>query len=439
MNSALPGHAPAAGRFATLQEWLRWQETLHYPAIALGLDRCRGVARRLGLLPAPFVVLTVGGTNGKGSCTTLLESVLRASGYRVGKYTSPHLLRYNERICMDGVEAGDDALCAAFDRVDQARGDVTLTFFEFGTLAALLLFREAGMDVAVMEVGLGGRLDAVNILDADGALIATVDLDHELWLGPDRESIGAEKAGIFRARRPAVCADPAPPASIGHRAAETGAHLFLAGHDYRFAARGNVWDWDGPGHALHDLPVPGIRHGSQVQNAAGVLMLLHAVRDVCPVTEEAIRAGLAHFSIPGRFQVLPGAVPVVLDVAHNPQAARALAANLERLPCSGTTRVVLGMLRDKDHGAFAAALAAVAGEWHVATLEGERGYPGLDLARVVKSVTVAPVSVWPDVGAALQAAQAAAAPGDRIVVTGSFVTIGTAMALLNLKIQPGSV
>lgn len=430
------GTAGPAPRFRTLADWLHWQETLHYPAIALGLDRCRTVAERLGLLPVPYTVITVGGTNGKGSCTAMLDLVLRRAGHRVGKYTSPHLLRYNERISVDGVEAADADLCRAFAEVDRARGDLTLTFFEFGTLAALLLFREAQIDVAVMEVGLGGRLDAVNILDADAALISTIDLDHENWLGPDRESIGAEKAGIFRRGRPAVCADPAPPESIARAARVAGAILYQAGRDFSFSDHGASWEWRCGGQTLLDLPPPGTMHASQMQNASGVLMVLHALRERCAVTRADIDAGLAQFRVPGRFQLVPGAVPVILDVAHNPQAARMLAANLGRLPCRGVTRIVLGMLRDKNHERFVAPLAPVAGAWYLTSLGGERGFGGHDLARVVESTgTGVPICVREPVAAALAAARAASAPGDRVVVTGSFLTVGAAMAALAISLQ----
>ncbi len=434
--AGIPSDSPA--RFQTLTEWLSWQENLHYPAIALGLDRCRGVAQKLGLLPVPFVVLTVGGTNGKGSSTTLLDLILRRSGYQVGKYTSPHLLRYNERICVNGTAVSDASLCRAFDQVDRARGQVTLTFFEFGTLAALLLFRAAGIDVAVMEVGLGGRLDAVNILDADAALITTVDLDHEDWLGPDRESIGAEKAGIFRNGRPAVCADPDPPASIANQASRVGSILYQCGRDFGFIDHGDTWDWSSRQRMWRGLPRPGTNHMSQLQNAAGVLMVLLSIADKCPPDEAAIRTGLRDFSLPGRFQLLPGATPIVLDVAHNPQAARALAANLGRMPCRGVTRIVLGMLRDKNHAGFVAALAPAGARWHLASLGGERGFPGDALARIVQSAGDGEsFSIHADVPAAVRAALAASTSADRVVVTGSFITVGAAMAMPEVKSQQG--
>ncbi len=434
--AAVPSATPA--RFATLAEWLKWQEGLHYPAIALGLERCRSVAQTLGLLPAPFVVLTVGGTNGKGSSTTLLDLILRKSGYKVGKYTSPHLCRYNERICINGIEISDTDLCRAFDKVDRARGEITLTFFEFGTLAALLLFRETGIDVAVMEVGLGGRLDAVNILDADVALITTIDLDHENWLGPDRESIGVEKAGIFRPGQSAVCADPDPPASIAEHAVRIGAVLHQSGQEFGFTEHGDTWDWHCEGRLWRGLPRPALNHINQLQNAAGVLMVLQVSAGKCPVNEAAIHTGLKDFSIPGRFQVIPGPTPIVLDVAHNPQAARTLAKNLGRMSCSGVTRMVLGMLRDKNHAGFINALAGTSDNWYVASLAGERGFSGPDLARVVQSVVSgAMVAVHEDVPAAVAAALAASQPGDHLVVTGSFITVGAAMAMLDVKLQQG--
>jgi dihydrofolate synthase/folylpolyglutamate synthase len=388
-------------RFQSLHDWLRWQEDLHYPAIALGLDRCRAVAQRLALLPAPFRVLTVGGTNGKGSSATMLDLILRRAGGRVGRYTSPHLCRYNERICIDGTAATDADLCGVFDEIDRARDGITLTFFEFGTLAALMLFREAQVDAAVMEVGLGGRLDAVNILDADAALIATVDLDHENWLGGDRESIGMEKAGIFRRGRPAICADPRPPASVEAHARAIGASLFQAGRDFRFTARESTWDWHGPVRSLRDLPIPAGQHGCQLRNASGVLMVLEALAGGMGIPEAAIREGLREFAIPARFQILPGHVPVILDVAHNPQSARALADSLARLPDAAATRIVLGMLRDKDHAAFVRTLAPAADAWYAATLGGDRGFSAGDLARVVQSCTDAPCTTFADVPAAL--------------------------------------
>ncbi|MGH8245669.1 MAG: bifunctional tetrahydrofolate synthase/dihydrofolate synthase, partial [Gammaproteobacteria bacterium] len=357
-SAALASIDRLAPRFGSLKEWLFWQERLHFPAIELGLERSRTVAERLGLLPPGFTVLTIAGTNGKGSSAAMLDLALRGAGYRVGKYTSPHLMRYNERICVDGAEMTDDELCRVFDQVDGAREDVSLTYFEFGTLAALQVFREMHVDVAIMEVGLGGRLDAVNILDADVALVTTIDLDHERWLGSDRESIGREKAGIFRAGRPAVCADPHPPNSVIQAAQAVGATYYQAGRDFIYSVSGGRWDWRiAGGRALLAMPNPCTDHKRQVQNAAGVLMVLSVIADRFPVSAEVICASLGDFHLAGRFQIVPGQIPFVLDVAHNRQAAEVLAENLVRLPCTGRTHLVIGMLKDKNHRAFAEALS----------------------------------------------------------------------------------
>jgi dihydrofolate synthase/folylpolyglutamate synthase len=428
-----PRGPASQARFESLPEWLAWQERLHSPAIELGLDRCRAVAARMGLLNPGFAVISVSGTNGKGSAVTMLDSILRSAGHAVGRYTSPHLVRYNERICVDGREVGDDRLCESFRRIDEARADITLTYFEFGTLAALDIFRSVGVDAAVMEVGLGGRLDAVNILDADAALVTAIDLDHEHWLGYDRESIGREKAGIFRNGKPAICADPEPPASIGTVAAETGARLYQAGRDFGHSSEGDTWTWRSGSVTLEGLPPPSLNHVSQIQNASGVLMTLHALSGRFPVATRDIRAGLAGFHLAGRFQFVPNEVPYILDVAHNPQAARILAANLARLRCTGRTHGVIGMLRDKNHAGILEALAQHVDRWYFASLGGERGDSAAHLSRVLSEVGHrGSVALFDSVVPALEAATAAAEPGDRIVVAGSFVTVGAAMRRLGL-------
>jgi dihydrofolate synthase/folylpolyglutamate synthase len=425
--------APGAPRFGTLEEWLSWQQTLHFTSIELGLDRCRTVAERMGLLEPGFAVISIAGTNGKGSAAAMLDLILRRAGHRVGRYTSPHLIRYNERIWVDGAETGDARLCEAFHRVDQARGDISLTYFEFGTLAALDIFRGEGLDAAVMEVGLGGRLDAVNILDADVALLTTVDLDHERWLGADREHIGREKAGIFRPGRPAVCNDPSPPASVPAEAARIGCRYLQLGRDYTFTEGADSWEWRSQRQVLSGLPKPDLHHSCQVQNAAGVLMAIEALSPRLGVSAQAIREALRGFHIPGRFQVVSGPVPHVLDVAHNAQAARVLVLNLSRLPCTGRSHFVVGMLRDKDHAAVLNALAPAADVWYFASLEGERGSEAARLAEALPPGSAPLAGTFDGVEAALAAAAAAAVPGDRIVVTGSFLTVGAAMHHLKVK------
>ena len=426
-----PGDASATARFATLAEWLRYQENLHFTAMELGLERCREVAAAMGLLAPRHVVVSVAGTNGKGSCAAMLAAMYRNAGYRVGAYTSPHLTHYNERFHVDGREVPDEMLCAVFDRIDRIRGKVSLTYFEFGTLAAMEIFRAADVDVAVMEVGLGGRLDAVNVLDADAALIATVDLDHERWLGYDREAIGREKAGIFRAGRPAVCADTTPPDSVAGCARETGARLYQAGTDFHARMDNGTWSFRGPDLRLDALPKPSLYNDRQVQNAAGVLMVVDALSDRVPVPEEAIRASLRDFHLPGRFQIIPGEVPCILDVAHNPQAARLLVENLRRLPHSGETHMVVGMLRDKNHAAVLEIFADSADAWYLTSLGGERGAEVSQLVEAMHGVkTAREVRTFEQPELAMEAARARAKPGDRLVVTGSFLTVGAALRWL---------
>ena len=415
-------------RFTTLDDWLRWQETLHPKAIELGLDRVRTVLRRLQPEAPPFAVITVGGTNGKGSCVAFLDAILRAAGYRVGAYASPHLLRYNERIRVDGVEAEDETLCRTFARIDAARGDISLTYFEFGTLAALERFREAGVEVAVLEVGLGGRLDAVNVVDADAALVTSIALDHTDWLGPNRDSIGYEKAGIYRPGRPAICADPDPPPRLLEHARAIGARLLRIGPDYGFARAGATWRWWSGAARLDALPLPALAGDHQLGNAAAALMTLTSLRDRLPVDAAAIRAGLARAWLPGRFQVIPGPVEWILDVAHNPAAAAVLADHLKNRACAGRTRAIMGLLADKDADGVIQALASVVDEWHPVTLDGARGRAGADLAARLLSADIQAMTPHEDIASACRAALDAADTGDRIVVLGSFHAVAPVLA-----------
>ncbi|WP_054774514.1 bifunctional folylpolyglutamate synthase/dihydrofolate synthase, partial [Methylogaea oryzae] len=314
-------------RFSTLAEWLAWQETLHPKPIDLGLQRVRRVYDALGSGAAPFTI-TVGGTNGKGSSVALLSAILRAAGYRVGTYTSPHLLRYNERIQIDGEPVDDATICEAFGRVDGARGDTSLSYFEFGTLTALDIFRRAGLDAQILEVGLGGRLDAVNIIDADAALVASIDIDHQEWLGDSRDAIALEKAGIYRRGHPAVLGDPeAPPALLSY-VDEQGIALHRQGREFGYSMDGAGWNWRGSTGSLRELPLPAMPGKHQLLNASAVLQLLQLVQTRLPVAESAVRRGLETVRLAGRFQLIPGAPAVLADVAHNPQAARVLAEYL---------------------------------------------------------------------------------------------------------------
>lgn len=414
-------------RFSTLNDWLDWQETLHPKTIDLGLDRVRTVLKRLQPESPPFVVITVGGTNGKGSCVALLEAILSAAGYQVGAYTSPHLLRYNERIRINRQEVNDAALCQTFARIDQVRGNQSLTYFEFSALAALELFQQAGVNVAVLEVGLGGRLDAVNVLDADAALVVSIGLDHTDWLGPDRDSIGYEKAGIYRPHRPAICADPDPPQRLVGYAEQIGANLQRVGCDYTFTRTGSSWRWESAQVRFDHLPLPALVGEPQIGNAAAVLAILMSLRPQLPVSPDAIRAGLTQVQLPARFQIIPGPVEWILDVAHNPPAAEVLALNLRARPGSGRTLAVVGILADKDAGGVIQALADRVDEWYTAALAGARGRSDVEL----KDLLIAHghrATAAGDVIAACRIARQTAQPGDRIVILGSFHTVAPALA-----------
>lgn len=411
----------------TLQDWLAWQERLHPKAIELGLERVRTVAERLALLPPRARTLMVGGTNGKGSSATLAAAIYREAGYRVGLYTSPHLLRYNERVAIDGQPASDADLCRAFQAIDAARDGISLSYFEFGTLAALWLFREAEVGVQVLEVGLGGRLDAVNIVDADAALITNIGLDHTDWLGPDRESIGREKAGILRRGRPAVIADRHPPESIALQAAQLGIALTQLGRDYDYAPTDHHWAWHGPGGRIEPLPMPALPGAVQLQNASGVLAVVMRLQDLLPVPLDAIRRALPQLRLPGRLQRLDS---LLVDVGHNAEAAQVLAEHLRALQISGRIRLVLGMLADKPVEAYARALAPLVALVYAAGLPGPRGLDGQGLAARLRSLGV-DTAVCRDVTDALDRARADSEDGDLIVVAGSFLTVAAALENLH--------
>lgn len=430
-----------------LNAWLAHLETRNVDAIVLGLDRVRAVAERLALQPA-FPLITVGGTNGKGSVCAYLDAMLAAAGYRVGCYTSPHLLRYNERVRIAGDEASDADLCRAFGAVEAARGATPLTYFEQGTLAALWLFQEAGIDVAVLEVGLGGRLDAVNLWDADCAVVTSIDLDHQAFLGDTREQIGFEKAGIYRGGRPAICGDPTPPASLLAHAAIIGADLLRVGTDIRAEVNEDGWSCRVRDTVFPALPRPAMAGAHQYGNAASAIAALHLLRERLPVPMSAIRAGVARARQPGRFQVIGQAPLRLLDVAHNPHAARALAANLGNLhpqgvrrirkaaePPTGKIHAVFAMLADKDVEGVIGPLAAHVDFWHVAGLAGPRGLSGPALAARL-AVRSLPHQVHADVAAAWHAACRLAGPADTIAAFGSFHTVAEVMAAITTSKNP---
>lgn len=431
-------------RFNTLPEWLAWQETFHAKFIDLGLDRIQAVYERLGLTrPAP-VVITVGGTNGKGSCVAFLEAMLRTAGYRVGTYTSPHLLEYNERVTLSGRQATDDEFVQAFDRVDQALGDVTLSYFEFGTLAAFDLMERNEMEAAVLEVGLGGRLDAVNIIDADCSLITTIGLDHMDYLGPDRESIGREKAGIMRKDRPAVCGEREPPETLLSEAQRIGADLHRLGRTFDYENQGSTWSWGTLVGAafqprITGLPKPSMAGTYQLANAACCLQALACLTDRLDVPDHAIAEGLKQVNLPGRLQRTEvDGVEVILDVAHNPQAAASLASALDDLPERRPQVAVFAQLKDKDHRGVVAALEDRFDHWYIAGLEGERGLAGHELAaRIADQIDPSEVTVCSEIRHALDVAIHATGRRGRVVVFGSFHTVEAVAGMVNAAEEQG--
>jgi len=420
----------------TLAGWLDRLVQLHPKSIAMGLDRVGAVKARMGLQPG-FPIFTVAGTNGKGSTCAMLECILTAAGYRVGCYTSPHLLRYNERVRVAGCEAGDAELCRAFAAIEQARGDTPLTYFEYGTLAALWHFIHSGVDVAVLEVGLGGRLDAVNVFDPACAIITSIDLDHQDYLGNSRESIGSEKAGIYRAGVPAVCGDTAPPQTIPTHAATIGADYRQIGRDFGFVGNGESWDfWSGATDAImmKDLPLPALSGGFQRYNAACAIEALQLLGARLPVRREHIEAGLRHVRLHGRFEVQAGAPQVILDVAHNPHAARGLAENLRRMPGRGRTLAVFAMLADKDIAGVVREMGGEVDAWFVAGIQQARGASAAQLDGVLRAELPQPlVACYADVPEAYAQACRSAGENDRIIAFGSFYTVADVMRILSIR------
>jgi dihydrofolate synthase/folylpolyglutamate synthase len=420
-------------RFQSLPDWLAWQETLHPSRIDLRLERVGAVWERLGLAPLACPVITVGGTNGKGSVVASLEAICRAAGYVTATYTSPHLLRYNERIRLDGAQATDAAICGAFARIDAARGDARLTYFEFGTLAALTLFADAAPDVVLLEVGLGGRLDAVNIIDADVSIVTGIGRDHMAWLGDTPEQIAAEKAGIFRPGRPAVIGQGDAPARLRERALELGALPLQLGREFHWRLDAGQWQWRGPQGARRDaLPAPALRGRFQYDNAAAGLCALDCLRERLPVDNAAVRRGLHAVRLDGRFTVVPGGSPGaptwVLDVAHNQDAARALAENLAALGCTGERHAVVGVSADKDAAAMAGELSHWVSVWHAVPAPGGRAMPVDALAAAIaKGAPGARIRAHGALEAAFADIGAGVPAHSCVVVFGSFTTVEAAL------------
>lgn len=441
MTANLP-NALSAPR--NLDDWLAHCERLHPIGIDLTLDRVAEVWRRVDVvLGTPLgqeddertapVVFTVAGTNGKGSTCAMLEGILLKAGFRVGVYGSPHLVHFEERCRIMGELVMADALVPHFAAIEAARRDISLSYFEFTTLAILRLLASSELDAVILEVGLGGRLDAVNVIDTDCAIITSIDLDHMDYLGPDREAIGREKAGIMRAGRPAVVSDPQPPQSVIDHAQQLGADLWLFGRDHNYAGDRQQWSWGGRGKRFNSMAYPALRGANQLLNASGVLAALEAVRNRLPVSAQAVRTGLATVELPGRFQIIPGQPTLILDVAHNPHAAATLAANLDQMGFFPRTHVVWGAMADKDLAGIVTRLRPLVDAWYCCDLPTDRAATVAQLQQVIEAeiearpLATAPkatVSTHADPMAALTAALASADPTDRIVVFGSFYTVG---------------
>jgi dihydrofolate synthase/folylpolyglutamate synthase len=411
---------------ATLPDWLAHCERLHPPNPEPTLERAAQVRDRLGLR-FDATVITVAGTNGKGSSCAMLEAIARCAGWRTGLYTSPHLVRFEERCRIGGQVVDAAQLLPHFAAVEAARGDIALTYFEFTTLAILHRLAAQPLDVVILEVGLGGRLDAVNAIDADCALLTSIDLDHVAILGPDREAIGHEKAHVMRAGRPAVVADPLPPASVRAYGEAIGADLWLVGRDFAHAGDRQQWAWRGRQRRFHGLAYPALRGANQLLNASGVLAAFEALQARLPVPAQAVRQGFASVDLPGRFQTVPGQPALVLDVAHNPQAAAVLARNLDQMGFFPRTHAVFGAMHDKDIAGIVTALRPLVDAWYLCDLPLPRAAGSAVLEAAVRAAAGgAAVAASRHAGpeAALAAALAAADPVDRIVVFGSFLTVG---------------
>ncbi|MCL4133709.1 UNVERIFIED_CONTAM: hypothetical protein GTU68_026827 [Idotea baltica] len=416
-------------RFDTLPEWLDWQEKLHFTEVDPGLERIGQVWQRLNVTLS-FKIITVAGTNGKGSSVAMLDSILHVAGYKTGRYTSPHLLRYNERIVVAGNACSDQELCEAFEKIDAARGAISLTYFEFATLAAILLFHQHQVDIAILEVGMGGRLDAVNLFDADIALITAISLDHTQWLGQDRETIAFEKAGVIRQNQPVICSEALPAKSLLAHAESLQAPTFIAHQHFHYEISETEWHWSNAEHQWHSLNFPALSGQYQIQNAAAVLQVLSIlIKQGLTINKAQIDQGLTTVILAARFQKIAGPVNQYFDVTHNIQGATNLASLLAATPCEGLTFAVLGMLKDKKAYDVAKILSPRVDAWYLGGLSLGRGLSGEALAAQVEQGIVddKPIVAYDSVLEAYNMAMKEAKPGDRILVFGSFHTVAAVM------------
>ena len=421
-----------AKKYQSLQDWLAWQTTLHAREIELGLDRIQKVAQRLNVIESPFPVITVAGTNGKGSTVAILSTILHHAGYKVGTYTSPHIIHYSERIRVGLRCVTDEQLCASFAKIDVARGDISLSFFEFATLAALDIFHEQRVEVVVLEVGMGGRLDATNLIDCDLAFVTSIGLDHTEWLGSDRESIAIEKAGIFRPNIPAICGDVTPPKTIAQVAKQIGAHLYQINSDYHYQVAHSSWSFMTDGYELHGLPLPSLSGAVQIRNAANALMGLHCLHDKLPISTEAIKTGLREVTLEGRFQRIVKDCEIILDVAHNYDSAKVLAENLLALPKPRKAIAVFAILSDKDLDGIVDIIHPYVDQWYISAVDSQRSMHIKQVEQALKQRCPNVVMTsFETVEQAYSQAQNDAEKGDRIIVFGSIFTVAEVLASEN--------
>jgi len=412
--------------FDDLQGWLGWQETLHPTAIDLGLDRATQVFDALNPQRRKPLTITVAGTNGKGSCVAYLEAIYKAQGYRVGAYTSPHILKYNERIKIDGQPVADELICAAFERIEAVRNGVSLSYFEFGTLAALDIFWRSNLDIQLLEVGLGGRLDAVNIVDPDIAIISSIGIDHVQWLGDNREAIGREKAGIFRAGIPAIVGEPNPPDSLIETAIDKQAELYLFGKDFSYDRHAPFWDWSCGDQTFHNLPEPALAGEHQYRNASAVILAVTKMSPYLPVSESAIRHGLQDVRLLGRFQLLEQEeqAPLLIDVGHNPEAVATLAAHLRTYFPNKRIHAVFSMMKDKDIAGVLAIMRPLVNQWFFVPLTNSRAVSTEAMSEIFLQSQIVNVSfAHSDFKDAFNAAKSQAEPDDLVLVFGSFFLV----------------